>query len=309
MVFICFVLAIYGLIFGSFVNAAVWRFHAQEEVMRGVKSGKGKRQRAKKAHDSDPKIKNQKLAARTAPIAITTHNLSLATGRSMCSHCRHPLAAKDLVPLFSWLYLRGKCRYCGVKIEDSPLIEVITPLLFVVSYLCWPLELHGAGLVQFGFWLAFLVGFMFLAAYDLRWFLLPNRVVFPLIGLGAVQVITVAIIRHDVWVLINAGLGALLLSGLFWVLFQVSNGQWIGGGDVKLAVLLGLLAGTPELAVLLLFAASVAGTLVSIPVLLQGKRGLTVRVPFGPYLLAGTVFVVLFGQRIIDWYSSLLTNI
>jgi leader peptidase (prepilin peptidase)/N-methyltransferase len=215
---IILLLALLGLIFGSFVNAFVWRLHEQEELREGVK-----------------KPSKKKL-----------EELSILKGRSMCPHCHHELAAKDLIPLVSWLSLRGKCRYCHKPISAQyPLVEALTAVLFALSYAWWPLELHGAGLVQFVFWLGFVVAFVALAVYDLKWFLLPDKIVYPLIGAAAVEVITVAIMQHGVHVLLDAALGALVISGVFYLLFQVSGGKWIGGGDVKLAVVLGLLAGTP----------------------------------------------------------------
>ena len=273
-------LGLLGLVFGSFVNALVWRLHEQEG------------QRAKKG-----KVNQNRL-----------RELSMLHGRSMCSNCGHELAAKDLVPVLSWLWLRGRCRYCGTKIQDNPLVEVSTGLLFVLSYLLWPLPLHGVGLFQFIVWLLFIVAFVALAMYDLKWFILPDRIVFPLVAIAAAEVVLVAAFKHDVWFALDATLGALTLSGIFYVLFQLSGGAWIGGGDVKLAIVLGLLAGSPVQALLILFFASIIGTLCSIPVLLKGKKGLKMRVPFGPFLLAGTFLVVLFGQRVLDWYTNLIPH-
>ena len=99
-----------------------------------------------------------------------------------------------------------------------------------------------------------------------------------------------------------------MIAGTFWLLFQVSAGKWIGGGDVKLAIVLGLLAGTPLKALLVLFFSSVIGTICSLPILLKGKQAMKVQVPFGPFLLAATVVVVLFGTRVIDWYTQQLLS-
>src|SRR5688500_7441747 len=118
-------LAIFGLCFGSFVSALVWRLHQQT---------------AKK-----------KLSAKQRQA------LSIVRGRSMCSPCRHELAWFDLLPLVSWLALKGRCRYCGKPIEDSPWVEVLMAGLFVGSYLTWPHGFDGKGMVLFGFWLVFLV--------------------------------------------------------------------------------------------------------------------------------------------------------
>lgn len=228
-------------------------------------------------------------------------------GRSECTHCHHPLAAKDLVPVASWLWLRGKCRYCGKPIADSPLVEAILPLLFVLSYYCWPQLLQGEGLFTFVFWLVFLVGFMALAVYDLKWFLLPNVIVFPLIGLAIAQQLGVAIFYDMTWSdIVGSIAGAVTISGLFYALFHVSRGKWIGFGDVKLGIVLGILAGGVLPAILLLFVASVLGMFIALPQVLAGKANRKSQLPFGPFLLVAMVIVQLWGSGIIDWYRQLL---
>lgn len=283
-------LLIAGLIFGSFINALVWRLKEQEELREQIAGLPSKKSSAKQA-----RLLEQELRAR-----------SMLHGRSMCSHCHHELAAKDLVPVFSWVVLRGKCRYCGIKIEDNPLVELVTAILFALSYLWWPLAVHGIGLFQLIVWLGFVIGFVALAVYDLRWFILPNRIVLPFVALAVVEALIVAVWKHDAWFIIDAVGGAVTLSGIFYVLFILSDGAWIGGGDVKLAIVLGILAGSPIQSLLVLFFASIIGTLFSIPILLKGRKGLKMQVPFGPYLLAGTFVVVLFGHAIINWYTNLL---
>lgn len=227
--------------------------------------------------------------------------------RSECDHCHHKLAPKDLIPVASWLMLRGKCRYCGKPIGDSPVTELALPLLFVLSYLFWPQPLEGEGLMTFIFWLVFLVGFTILAVYDIRWFLLPNKVVFPLIGLAILQ-LALQLLFFDAALrdVLGAALGVLIISGSFYVLFVVSKGAWIGFGDVKLGVVLGILAGGPLPALLLLFLASMLGMIYSLPLLMAGKAGRKSHIPFGPFLLAAMVLVQLFGADILGWYRQLL---
>jgi leader peptidase (prepilin peptidase)/N-methyltransferase len=194
------------------------------------------------------------------------------SGRSECPHCHHILAAKDLVPVLSWLSLRGKCRYCHKPIPDSPLVELTLPLLFVVSYICWPDPLSGSGLFSFGLWLVFLVGFLALAVYDLKWFLLPDVIVFPLIGLAVFEVIVKGAFLGAGWgEVFGSAIGAAVLSGLFLGIFWLSKGKWIGFGDVKLALILGVLAGGALPALLVLFVASMVGTLSALPLVLAGK--------------------------------------
>lgn len=254
-------LVVFGLIFGSFINALVFRMHDQQ----------------------------------------TGGKLSITKGRSVCSNCRHQLVAKDLVPLFSWLWLRGKCRYCHKSIQDSPLVEIVLPLLFVVSYLAWPQPLIGQEWLLLGVWLAFLVVGVALAVYDLRWFLLPNVMVAWLVVLAVVYSL-VSYFAGNVGAgdLLSSGLASGLLAGIFYALFALSKGQLIGGGDVKLAVGLGLLAGSPIKSMLLLFAASLIGTFWSLPLVAKGG-GLKAKIPFGPFLLLGTYVVFFWGQMFLDW--------
>lgn len=226
--------------------------------------------------------------------------------RSECVHCHHKLGPLDLVPVFSWLFLRGKCRYCHKKIDDNPLVELALPLLFVTSYLCWPVALQGSVLFNFVLWLVFLVGFLALAVYDLRWFLLPDKMVFPLAGLAVLQIIVVGLWEHDWHIVLGAVGGTLVISGIFYLLFQLSKGTWIGGGDVKLGLVLGPLAGGVLEAFMLLFIASIIGVIAALPMVMQGKATRKTQLPFGPLLILGLIIVKLFGAGVLHWYTGLL---
>ncbi len=255
-------LIVAGLLFGSFVNALVWRLHQKKNWV---------------------------------------------TDRSECPLCHHKLGPLDLVPFFSWFFLGGKCRYCHKPIPDSPLVELALPALFVLSYLFWPQPFYGEGLYAFIFWLVFLIGFTALAVYDFKWFLLPDVIVFPLIGLAVLQILGRMVFYGHSWRdLAGSLIGAAVISGLFYAIYALSKGKWIGFGDVKLAIVLGLLAGGALPAVLVLFVASMVGTLLSLPLVLAGKANRKSHLPFGPMLIAGVVVVVLFGQTIIRWYADLV---
>jgi prepilin signal peptidase PulO-like enzyme (type II secretory pathway) len=260
---IVFVLVLLGLIFGSFINALVYRIHAGRNWV---------------------------------------------SERSECMSCHHPLAAKDLIPVFSWLYLRGKCRYCKMPIPDSPIVELALPALFVVSYLLWATPLDGRALFDFVFWLLFLVGFLALAVYDIKWFLLPDVIVFPLICLALLQVAGDWLLFNHSWhELTGPAIGAAIISGLFFGLHYVSKGKWIGFGDVKLGIILGLLAGGALKAMLVLLVASLIGTLVALPMVVGGKASRKSHLPFGPLLIAGIIIVQFYGTDVISWYMSLLS--
>lgn len=273
MLMIIAVLIVLGLCFGSFVNALVWRLHQQ--------SLPAKKRAAKK------------------------EDLSISKGRSMCPHCKHALSALDLLPVISWLALKGKCRYCKQQISSQyPLIEASTALLFVASYLLWPLNLQSSsGVFILVIWLIALVFFMALIIYDVRWMLLPNKLVYPLIGLSVVKMLVVAIVfEGGADYILNSVLAAAVAGGIFYVIYQVSKGQWIGGGDVKMGYALGFILAKPVLAFMMLFLASLLGVLVALPGLITKKTGMSSKLPFGPYLIAATIIVYLLGQRAIDWY-------
>ncbi|MEO8785399.1 MAG: prepilin peptidase, partial [Candidatus Saccharimonadales bacterium] len=231
-------------------------------------------------------------------------DLSIMHGRSVCPSCQHQLATLDLVPVLSWLALRGRCRYCRQPISSQyPLVELVTVLLFVGSYLWWPLGFGAIGVFQLVVWLIMLVGFMALIIYDLRWMLLPSRLVWPLAALALLQTIVLTIHYNNLSYLLAGFWGLLCLAGLFFALFQFPKRQLIGGGDVRLAVVLGLLVGGPLRAILLLFLSSIIGTIFSLPLLASGRKALTRKVPFGPFLIIATIIVYLFGAGLIGWYK------
>lgn len=291
-------LVVYGLVLGSFINALVWRLHEQDVIKERLAELQAKK-------------RTKKTSQEIAGLETRLRQRSMGKGRSMCSDCQHPLAPKDLVPLFSWLWLRGRCRYCRRPIQDPPLVEVVVPALFVVSYLVWPQALTGYGLLAFLFWLVFLVGFVALSLYDIRWQLLPDVIVWPLVALAVVQVLLHAFaFGGGLDVLFTAAWGVAIASGIFLVLFMVAERlgrEWIGFGDVKLGIVLGLLVGGPMEAILVLYIASISGLLASLPYLLRHKLGRGSLIPFGPFLMLGCLVVVLFGGAIVGWLERLLS--
>jgi prepilin signal peptidase PulO-like enzyme (type II secretory pathway) len=271
------ILLVAGLCAGSFINALVWRMHEQS-----VESAKKK--------------PNKRYLTR----------VSILKGRSMCPDCGHNLAVKDLIPVISWLSLRGKCRYCKKPISvQYPLVEITTVLLFIASYIWWPVDLHGVQITIFIIWLLLLIGLIALSVYDLRWMLLPDRLINILASIALLQVlIAAAEATRPLIALLNALLAVLVGGGVFYVIFQISEGKWIGGGDVKLGFLLGLIVATPARSLLFIFLAAIGGSLLTLPLLYMGKLKRTSIVPFGPFLILGAIIVVLFGASILHWYQQ-----
>ncbi|HSX45159.1 MAG TPA: prepilin peptidase [Candidatus Saccharimonadales bacterium] len=269
------ILMILGLCAGSFVNAIVWRIHQQT-------LSKSKRAKSKKASQ-----------------------LSIVNGRSICVNCYHQLAWYDLIPVISWISLKGKCRYCHKPISlQYPIVELSTAILFLISYAHWPLSLSGLGLFDFIVWLIMLTGLMALTIYDLKWTILPNRIIYPLSGMAFLTILIEASFFQGGLTQIEQSIWALLIGGgIFYLLFQISSGKWIGGGDVKLGALLGLIVGKPTNSLLFIVAASLLGSLITLPLLLSHRLKASSKIPFGPLLITGAIIAKLFGVVIVNWYT------
>lgn len=274
-----------GLCAGSFVNALVWRVNQTSKI---------KHQKSKSEKTIDSKL--------------PTTNYSILNGRSVCPNCRHNLAAKDLVPLFSWLSLRGRCRYCKKPISTQyPIVELAGGLIFAASYLLWPVDIIGlAGSLLYCSWLLTSVGLLALLVYDYRWMLLPNRIIYPTLAVAVFGRLTYILIEGPTpEAVANWVLSVAIASGIFWLIFYLSKGKWIGYGDVRLGLITGTVLAKPSLSLLMIFVASVLGTLFVAPSLLSGNRKTTSQIPFGPFLIAGTFLALIFGQAIIDWYLNI----
>jgi len=128
---------------------------------------------------------------------------------------------------------------------------------------------------------------------------------YPLLGLVLIQIIAIfGFYSGDLHYFLNLLVGLLIGGGIFYLLFQVSGGKLIGGGDVKLGAILGLYLGSGLLAILMIFFASVLGTIYSLPLLANGKVGRKTLIPYGPFLILATIVLRLFGSNITLWLRS-----
>ncbi len=288
-VIIYLALVLFGLMLGSFAGAQVWRLRAKqlkEDIAYGEKVDKKEYKRLESLLGKSTK-----------------------DDRSQCLNCRHTLAWYDLLPLASWLLLKGKCRYCHAPIGYfEPLMEIGVATFFVVSYTWWPYELTTSlAVAQLVIWLVAGVGMSILLAYDAKWFLLPDVIVFPLIGLGGIYAALTIISDPAPLFALASCVGALCaLSGLYLLLYVISKGAWVGFGDVKLGVALALLLADWKLALLALFLANIIGTLLVVPGMLSKKLTRTSHVPFGPMLIGGWMIAGIFGHSILDWYLNIV---
>jgi prepilin signal peptidase PulO-like enzyme (type II secretory pathway) len=232
------------------------------------------------------------------------------SGRSKCDNCHKVLEPKDMIPIISWFVLRGKCRKCHKPIPKQVVgAEVLMALAFLGTWFFWPYAVSSlVGYLLIGIWIFILVILSALFWYDYRWFLLPNKLVYPLIGLSILFAVTRGfVVDFSAWTVIyQPVLSAVFLSGLFYAMYLISKGKWIGFGDVRIAIALGLIIGTPLQTWLMLFFASCIGVVIALPGLLSGNRKISSKVPFGPLLIVATVIVVLWGTKMIDLYTDFI---
>lgn len=320
-------LFVFGTLFGSFASVLIWR----------IKSGEG----------------------------------GIATGRSHCGKCRHMLGVFDLVPIFSWAFLGGKCRYCREWISPVyPLLELTMGALFALSgyvFIDFSLILAGSYLEMAR--LGLFLGAAFVAVtfvyYDILFMEIPDEVILPFL------LVLLTLLSLDTWggtrifshfqpwdrsdalsPILDGLLGAWIIYTFFYLqilipgilhavrekkpaitkallieyfimpvyvyihLFSKKNHPdeeheepaipaWIGGGDLRIAIFMGLLAGTKG-ALLGLLLSYFAGSIIGIAILLR-NRDRNTEVPFGPYLALGLYISLFWYAPIVDWYTKLLT--
>ncbi len=271
MVIICAVfLFILGAVFGSFVGAFTWRLRYHKDWVKG---------------------------------------------RSECEHCHHKLTPLDLIPVISWLSLGGKCRYCKKPIGwTTLLLELCLGAAFTLSFYFLPIAFGStpaqlvAGqhlwlILLLVIWLVMLVMLAALFVYDAKWHLLPNKIMYPLIAVTLIYTLiasfTVNHMEFMTW-LGDTLLAMLPVAGLYGVLWIFSGGRWIGLGDVKLGVVVGLCLDW-QLALAVLAISNTIASLSVIPLLITKKLSPNSQIAFGPFLIVVLFAMVLFGNYLYDW--------
>jgi leader peptidase (prepilin peptidase)/N-methyltransferase len=212
--------------------------------------------------------------------------------RSACDHCGAPISSRDNIPVLSYLLLRGRCRSCGEPIGlRSPVVELVTALLVAACALVFGLTLEAA---VAAFFCCTLVA---VSAVDLERFIIPNRIVLP--ATVVVLVAQTALEPSPEWIL--AGLGA---SG-FLLVAALAYPAGMGMGDVKLALLLGVMLGRTVPVALMI---GMLAALVPAVYLLarHGSAGRKMKIPFGPFLALGGVVTLFAGDAILGAYLGVL---
>lgn len=221
-------------------------------------------------------------------------NQSIVSPPSTCSNCKRRLTILDLVPVFSFIFLKGKCRSCGQKIHwIYPVMELCTGILFSLAFL------------NLGFSKELIVALLFtslliiITVSDLAYMLIPDKI---LIFFGVLLVLARIVSPLNPWW--ESIIGAFLGFGILLLIAILSKGG-MGGGDIKLFFVIGLVLGIiPTL--LTLFLAAGIGVIVGLVQLKLMNKGRKTPVPFGPSISIAAVIVYFYGANILEWYTNLL---
>ncbi len=294
MTYIYFLLFIFGLTIGSFLNVVIFRYSPERKLFAGI------------------------------------------GGRSHCMSCRKTLNWFELIPLFSFLVQRGRCRSCHARLSvQYPLIELITGLMFVsVPYVLTPVN-GVAPYFEIGVWLLVFISLLILSVVDLKFYIIPDGLN---LFIGALALANLAILYthndfgslsgglyHTIFggthsgftgsflgghamlffvtksPLINSSLGALFGLGFFGGIYVLTRGRGMGLGDVKLALPAGFLLGLPDM-ILATMLAFIIGALVGLGLMITRRRTMKQMIPFGPFIALGVTLVFFFGYDIVDAY-------
>jgi prepilin signal peptidase PulO-like enzyme (type II secretory pathway) len=228
-------------------------------------------------------------------------NKSIAYPPSHCEACQHKLGAKDLIPVFSYLRLRGRCRYCQASIPRKLLwVEIVTAVIFALLF--W----HYGLSAQLGVLAFYACLFIIIFIIDLEHSLILNKVVYPgivvafLLSLYPWPWFTESIDMRIAY----AALGGAIGFGIFLLIAVVSRGG-MGWGDVKLAALIGLATGFPMVFLAIIMAA-ILGGVVAVVLLATRRRGRREMIPFGPFLVVAAMVTLVWGSNILGWYLGLM---
>jgi leader peptidase (prepilin peptidase)/N-methyltransferase len=224
-------------------------------------------------------------------------NKSIVFPPSHCQACQHKLSATDLIPLFSYLQLRGRCRYCQAAIPRRIFwVEFATGL--ILALLFW----HYGFSAELGIMAFYACLFIIIFVIDLEQGLILNKVAFPAM---VVALLLALVPQTHLTVVIDPGIASTALGGgigfvLFFLIAMVSRGG-MGWGDVKLAALIGLATGFPLVFVTIVMAA-ISGGIVAVALMIAKKRKRREAIPFGPFLALATMITLLWGTHILRWY-------
>lgn len=228
---------------------------------------------------------------------------SVIKGRSHCEKCRKELVWFDLIPLFSFVFLKGICRYCRTRLSlYYPIIELTTGIMFVLAFFYAGFRIYDLGFMISLIYYLFIVSSLIVVFFaDLRYGIIPDKIVFPtvLVSFLYLALNTKYLILPHLFSAVGAGL-------FFLLLFLITKGKGMGFGDVKFAFLMGLVLGFPNIIVSLYIAFLTGAVVGCILIVWKRKRLKGTSIPFGPFLVLGTFSAIFWGEFIFQKITSVL---
>lgn len=219
--------------------------------------------------------------------------------RSVCPSCNQPIRYYDNIPIFSYLWLKGRCRHCSTRIPVRyAVVELMTGGVAVAVLLAFGLTLEG--LIYFAFISALIV----ITYIDIDHKIIPDIITLPGIPIGLIASFALpAVGFKDAIVGLLAGGGSLWLVA--WIYYLLTRKDGMGGGDIKLLAMMGTIIGLKGV-IFTIFMSSAVGTLVGITLMIVKGKDMKFAVPFGPFLSIGAITYIFFGQDIIRAYVNFL---
>lgn len=229
-------------------------------------------------------------------------------GRSRCPHCRGMIRWYENIPVLSFVWLGGRCASCRRPISwQYPAVELATAVLYLLVALKYsavggfvidaPSVIHNSLFILRDWF--FIATLIIIFVIDLRHYLILDVVTVP----AAVVALGVNLALGQAWA--ELVLGGILGAGFFALQYVLSRGRWIGDGDIRLGLLLGVMLGWPSVAVAL-FVAYGTGAIAGVTLLATGKKQLGAQLPFGTFLSLGGAVALLYGEALIKWYLELV---
>jgi len=216
--------------------------------------------------------------------------------RSFCDFCKKPLRFYDNIPLLSFLVYRGKSRCCGKKLPIYyPVVEMFTGILFALKSLPNPLFEERGGIVLLVLWSIWAL-LVFEAMFDIRKMMIPDATAIPLIVLAELRRRLLGLPVSEWWSALGAGL-------FIWILtkIKIKGRQAMGEGDALLAVFMGLFLGFPK-TIVAFYVAFISGAVIGVGLIASKKKKEYSPIPFGPFLIFGTIIAYFWGAKIINLF-------
>ena len=225
------------------------------------------------------------------------NNKGVAKGRSYCPSCKKQIRWYDNIPIFSYVFLKAKCRDCSAKINVKYLlVELICALSFV-----WFFYLFGLSLTTLLFFILSIF-FVIIFFIDLKHFIIPNELTFPLMAIGLFKSFDPNLNQYLFPNFLNSLIGGVAGYIIIWMIIfiykRLRNKEGMGLGDAKLLSAIGFWFGWISIPFILFFSSFIALVL-AIPSLINKSKNLSSQIPFGPYLILGCVLYLLLLEKII----------